>query len=80
MHAASLTWALTSVISTDAVNDMTKYMQRWGRPQAPVAEGGPSGFSDGGSRRDWFPGVRGLGPAPAPTTDYHIIYYFRNSN
>ena len=29
------------------------------RPQAPVAEGGPVGFSDGGDRRDWFPGVRG---------------------
>jgi len=31
-----------------------------GRPEAPVAEGGPVGFSDGGNRRDWFPGVRGL--------------------
>ena len=29
------------------------------RPQAPVAEGGPVGFFDGGNRRDWFPGVRG---------------------
>ena len=30
-----------------------------GRPEAPVAEGRPVGFSDGGNRRDWFPGVRG---------------------
>jgi len=29
------------------------------RPKAPVAEGGPIGFTDGGNRRDWFPGVRG---------------------
>jgi len=28
-------------------------------PQAPVAEGGPVGFFDGGNRRDWFPGGRG---------------------
>ena len=31
-----------------------------GRPAAPVAEGGPVGFTAGGNRRDWFPGVRGL--------------------
>jgi len=29
------------------------------RPQAPVAEGGPVGFFDGGNRRDWFPRGRG---------------------
>ena len=29
------------------------------RPQAPLAEGGPVGFSYGGNRRDWFPGGRG---------------------
>jgi len=34
-----------------------------GRPQAPVAEGGPVGFSDGGNRRDWFPRARGQGAA-----------------
>jgi hypothetical protein len=28
------------------------------RPEAPVAERGPVGFSEGGNRRDWFPGVR----------------------
>jgi len=28
-------------------------------PEAPVAEGEPVGSSDGGNRRDWFPGVRG---------------------
>jgi len=36
-----------------------------GAAQAPVAEGGPVGFSDGA--------------APAPTIDSHIIYYVRNS-
>ena len=30
------------------------------RPQAPVAEGGPVGFFDGGNRRDWFPGAGGV--------------------
>jgi hypothetical protein len=39
------------------------YGWRLGRPQAPVAEGGAVGFSDGGNRRDWFPGARGLGAA-----------------
>jgi len=34
-------------------------MDAGGRPEAPVAEEGPVGFSDGGNRRDWFPGVRG---------------------
>ena len=29
------------------------------RPQAPVVEGGPVGFFDGGNRRDWFPGGPG---------------------
>jgi hypothetical protein len=29
------------------------------RPEVPVAERGPVGFSDGGNRRDWFPEVRG---------------------
>jgi hypothetical protein len=38
---------------------VTIYGRRLGRPQAPVAEGGPVGFSDGGNRRDWFPGARG---------------------
>jgi len=28
-------------------------------PRDPVAEGGPVGFSDGGNRRDWFPGGSG---------------------
>jgi hypothetical protein len=36
------------------------YERRLGRPQVPVAEGGPVGFFDGGNRRDWFPGARGL--------------------
>jgi hypothetical protein len=30
-----------------------------GFPGAPVAEGRPVDFFDGGNRRDWFPGVRG---------------------
>jgi len=42
------------------------YGRRLGRPQAPVAEGGPGGFSDGGNRRDWFPGAWGLRAAYAP--------------
>jgi hypothetical protein len=29
------------------------------RPQAPLAEEGPVGFSYGGNRRDWFPGGGG---------------------
>ena len=38
-----------------------KHFRSWiplgagGRPEAPVAEGGPVGFLDGGNRRDWFP-------------------------
>ena len=39
-----------------------------GRPEAPVAEEGPVGLSDGGNRRDWFPGVRGLQGGPLRTT------------
>jgi hypothetical protein len=42
------------------------YGRRFDRPQAPVAEGGPVGFSDGGNRRDWFPGAQGLRAAKAP--------------
>ena len=44
-----------------AIIKMTsRFGRRFGRPQAPVAEGGPVGFSDGGNRRDWFPEARGL--------------------
>jgi len=50
-------------INTNAINKVTMYERRLGRPQVPVAEGGPVGFSDGGNRRDWFPGARGLGAA-----------------
>ena len=51
------------------------YGRRLGRPQAPVAEGGPVGFSDGGNRRDWFPGARGgCGrPRRRPNGDVHLI-------
>ncbi len=28
-------------------------------PSSPRSGGGPVGLSDGGNRRDWFPGVRG---------------------
>ncbi len=28
------------------------------RSEAPVAEGGPVGYSDVGNRQDWFSGVR----------------------
>jgi hypothetical protein len=38
-----------------------------GRPKAPVAEGGPVDLSDGGNRRDWFPGVRGPRAASCDT-------------
>jgi len=47
-------------INTDVINKVTMFGRRLGRPQAPVAEGGPVGFSDGGNRRDWFSGARGL--------------------
>jgi hypothetical protein len=42
--------------NANAIDKMTMYGRRLGRPQVPVAEGGPVGFSDGGNRRDWFPG------------------------
>ena len=45
-----------------------------GRPQAPVAEGGPVGFSDGRNRRDWFPGPGGYGrPKRRPNGDVILI-------
>ena len=43
------------------------------RPRAPVAEGGPVGLSDGGNRRDWFPGVRGQ---RAASGRIHIVTLF----
>jgi hypothetical protein len=62
------------------------YGRRLGRPQAPVAEGGPIGFSDGGNRRDWFPGPGGYGrPKRRPNGDVILIIalilvlYFRPS-
>jgi hypothetical protein len=47
-----------------------------GRPEASVAEGGPVGFSDGGNRRDWFPGVRGLRAASNAEGRSHILKCF----
>jgi hypothetical protein len=41
------------------------------RPEASVAERGPVGFSDGGNRRDWFPGVRG--PRAASCAEWNNI-------
>jgi hypothetical protein len=41
------------------------------RPEAPVAERGPVGFSDGGNRRDWFPRVRG--PRAASCAEWNHI-------
>jgi hypothetical protein len=41
------------------------------RPEAPVAERGPVGFSDGGNRRDWFPGVQG--PRAASYAEWNHI-------
>jgi hypothetical protein len=49
------------------------YERRLGRPKAPVAEGGPVGFSDGGgNRRDWFPGGCGR-PKRRPNGDVILI-------
>ena len=48
------------------------YGWRLGRPKAPVAEGGPVGFSDGGNRRDWFPGGCGR-PKRRPSGDVILI-------
>jgi hypothetical protein len=48
------------------------YGWRLGRPQVPVAEGGPVGFSDGGNRRDWFPGGWGR-PKRRPNGDVILI-------
>jgi len=44
----------------NAIIRLTSSLKRPGcRPRAPVAEGGPVGLSDGGNRRDWFPGGSG---------------------
>jgi len=41
----------------DAITQVIKLRRGIGCPQDPIAEGGLVGFSDGGNRRDWFPGV-----------------------
>jgi hypothetical protein len=41
------------------------------RPEAPVAERGPVGFSDGGNRRGWFRGV--LGPRAVSCAEWNHI-------
>ena len=37
------------MINTNVINKVTMYGRRLGRPQAPVAEGGPSAFPTGGT-------------------------------
>ncbi len=58
--------------NTNAINKVTMYGRRLGRPQALIAEGGPVGFSDGGNRRDWFPGGGGR-PKRSPNGDIILI-------
>jgi len=73
-------------INTNAINKVTMYERRLGRPQVPVAEGGPVGFSDGGTDGTGSPGPGGWGrPKRRPNgdvilTNASILAWHRKKN